>query len=636
MLDTLGISVPLLLGQLTVGLINGAFYATLSLGLAVIFGLLNVINFAHGTMYMLGAFVAWVLLDSFGLGYWPALLLAPIVVGLLGVLAERLLLKRIYQVDHIYGLLLTLGLSLVIEGFFHHQYGNAGQPYAIPPELVGGIKLGFMFLPNYRAWVIAASLILCLGTWALIEKTKLGAYLRAASENPMLVRAFGVRVPRMITLTYGLGVGLAALSGVMAAPIYQVTPSMGSKVIIIVFAVVVIGGMGSILGAIVTGFALGLIEGLTKYFYPAGSSVVIFVVMAMVLLIKPAGLFGKQGVSHSSSFSAAASGDGGSSKLNRYVGTGLLVFALIAPFIGIYPGFLMKALCFAVFACAFNLLIGYAGLMSFGHAAFFGIGAYIAGYAMKEWSVTPEVSLLACTLGGALLGLVFGLLAIRRQGIYFAMVTLALSEMFYFLCVKAPITGGEDGLRDVPHGMLFGFIELNTSIRMYFFVLAVFLLGFYLVHRTIHSPFGNVLKAIRENEPRAISLGYKTNQCKLIAFVISAALAGLAGGTKTLVFDIAALSDVHWAMSAEVILMTLIGGIGTVLGPVVGAILLTAIEGYLAPLGAWVTTIQGVAFIGCVLMFRRGLIGTLFDRKTHRVGASAAIGGDGTHQTARP
>ncbi|MGH7065947.1 MAG: branched-chain amino acid ABC transporter permease [Stellaceae bacterium] len=285
---------PALFAQLLVGLINGAFYALLSLGLAVIFGLLNIINFAHGAQYMLGAFGAWLLLSALGLGYWPALVLAPLAVGALGVAIERTLLRRIRELDHLYGLLLTFGLALVIEGVFRQRYGSSGLPYDIPPSLAGGSNLGFMFLPTYRAWVILASLVICLATWFAIERTRLGAYLRAATENPQLAQAFGIDVPRLVTLTYGAGAALAALAGVMAAPIYQVSPLMGRNIIITVFAVVVIGGLGSILGAIVAGFALGLVEGLTKVFWPEASSTVIFVIMALVLLVKPAGLFGRQ------------------------------------------------------------------------------------------------------------------------------------------------------------------------------------------------------------------------------------------------------------------------------------------------------------------------------------------------------
>jgi branched-chain amino acid transport system permease protein len=294
MTEIFGISVPALMGQLTVGLINGSFYALLSLGLAVIFGLLNIINFTHGAQYMMGAFVAYFLLNKTGLGYWWALAIAPIAVGATGVVIERLMLKQLYKLDHLYGLLLTFGLALIIEGVFRNEFGSAGLPYSIPESLSGALNLGFMFLPKYRGWVIVASLGICLATWFVIERTKLGAYLRAATENPALVQAFGVNVPRMITLTYGAGVGLAALAGVFAAPIYQVSPQMGSSLIIVVFAVVVIGGMGSIMGSILTGFGLGVIEGLTKYFYPEASNTVIFVIMAIVLMIRPQGLFGQR------------------------------------------------------------------------------------------------------------------------------------------------------------------------------------------------------------------------------------------------------------------------------------------------------------------------------------------------------
>jgi branched-chain amino acid transport system permease protein len=293
MFEIFGIPSQALFGQLLLGLINGSFYALLSLGLAVIFGMLNIINFTHGAQYMMGAFGAYLLLQHLGIGYWEALVVAPIVIGATGVVIERLLLQHLRKLDPLYGLLLTFGLALVIEGLFRNYYGSSGLPYQVPEALQGGRNLGFMFLPNYRAWVIVLSLAVCFSTWFAIERTRLGSYLRAATENPVLVRAFGINVPRMVTLTYGFGVGLAALAGVMAAPIYNVSPQMGSDLIIVVFAVVVIGGMGSILGAILTGFALGVVEGLTKVFYPEASNTVIFLIMAVVLLIRPAGLFGR-------------------------------------------------------------------------------------------------------------------------------------------------------------------------------------------------------------------------------------------------------------------------------------------------------------------------------------------------------
>ena len=293
-MEIFGIPLQAFLGQLLLGLVNGAFYALLSLGLAVIFGLLGIVNFAHGALYMLGAFAAWIMLDQFGINYWAALFLAPLVVGILGMVIERLFLKHLYKLDPLYGLLLTFGLALIAEGLFREMYGVSGQNYNVPELLSGATNLGFMVLPNYRAWVVLVSLVVCLGTWFLIERTRLGAYLRAGTENAPLVQAFGVNVPVMVMCTYGAGAALAALAGVLAAPIIQVNPLMGSNLIIVVFAVVVIGGMGSILGSIVTGLGLGLIEGMTRVFYPEASNIVVFVIMVLVLMVRPAGLFGKE------------------------------------------------------------------------------------------------------------------------------------------------------------------------------------------------------------------------------------------------------------------------------------------------------------------------------------------------------
>jgi len=293
-MDILGIPMAAMMGQLLLGLVNGSFYAMLSLGLAVIFGLLNVINFAHGALYMMGAFLAWMGLNYFGINYWVMLVAAPFLVAIFGIVIERTMLRWLYKLDHLYGLLLTFGITLMIEGVFRSFFGVSGQPYSVPSQLTGATDLGFMMLPNYRAWVVLASLVVCLATWFVIEKTRLGAYLRAGTENPKMVEAFGINVPLMVTLTYGFGVALAGFAGVLAAPVLQVSPLMGSNLIVVVFAVVVIGGMGSILGSIVTGLGLGVLEGLTKVFYPELSATVVFIIMAIVLLIRPAGLFGRE------------------------------------------------------------------------------------------------------------------------------------------------------------------------------------------------------------------------------------------------------------------------------------------------------------------------------------------------------
>ncbi|MEO8524236.1 MAG: branched-chain amino acid ABC transporter permease [Caldimonas sp.] len=600
-------------GQLLLGLIAGSFYAMLSLGLAVIFGLLNVINFAHGAQYMLGAFVAWFLLTNLGIDYWWALLIAPVIVGLFGVVLERLIIRRSYSLDHLYGLLLTFGLALVIKGLLLVEYSAFAKPYRIPELLRGAVDLGFMVLPIYRVWVIVASLVLCLATWLVIERTKIGSYLRAATENPDLVGTFGINVSRLVTVTYGIGVGLAALAGVMAAPIYSVSALMGDNLLVVVFAVVVIGGMGSILGAIITGFGLGVFEAIVKVLMPQASNLAIFVIMAIVLLVKPAGLFGKP----PSAPVQPADAGGDMQSLDDVSGRHYIVafwimtaILVVAPF-AVYSVFLMNALCFAVFALSFNLLIGLVGLGSFGQAMFLGTAGYVTGYCAKAWGWTPELAIVAGTACAALLGFVTGMLSIRRQRIYFAMITLALSEMVYFFYVQAPFTDGHDGMQRIPRGHLFGLIDLNDNLSLYYFVLAVFLAVFLFVFRIYQSPFGHVLKSIRENEPRAISLGYRVDQYKLLAFVLSATIAGLAGSMKAVVFQIASLSDAANSTSASVILMTLLGGLGSVFGPVVGAFAIVGIENYMSAFGAWITVIEGMIFVVCVLMFRQGLVGQL-------------------------
>lgn len=616
------IPLQLLYGQLLLGLINGSFYALMSLGLAVIFGMLRVINFTHGAQYMLGALATVFLLKYLGLGYWWALIVAPLVVGALGILIEVTMLRRVYRIDHLYGLLLTLGIAAVIEGVVRVYLGSSGLPYRPPVALQGAFDLGFMRLPIYRGWVVAASLVICIATWLTIEYTRLGSYLRAATENPRLVRAFGIRVPLLLTLTYGFGVALAGLAGVMAAPIYSVTPSMGADLLILTFAIVVIGGMGSILGAIATGFGLGVIQGLTMLFLPIASETVIFVVMALILLLRPGGLFGRSSgdVHQATEPGAVPAARQRNLWRDRILFLGMLVTFLILPWF-VYPMVLMKILCFALIVVGYNQLLGYTGLISFGHAMFVGWGGYVTAHVAKEWGVTPELSLVVGALVGATLGLLVGALAIRRQGIYFAMITLAFAQMFYFFAVQAPFTGGEDGIQAVPRGRLFGILDLSNMMNMYFFVLAVFLIGFLAIYRVIHSPFGDVLVAIRENEQRAISLGYDTTRYKLISFVVSAAVAGVGGALKILAFQQATLVDVHWSMSGEIILMTLIGGLGTIFGPMLGAAVVVTMQHYLSGLGAWVPVIQGLVFIITVLMFRRGIaggLGALADRIQRR------------------
>ena len=604
---------PMLVAELLLGLINGGFYALLSLGVAVIFSLMNIPNFVHGALYMLGAFCAWLLLTYCGIGYWPALVIAPVTVGIVGIAIERLLIRPARGLDIAYSFLLTFGIALIIEGTFLRAFGSFGQPYAIPDLLQRDVTIAGAILPAYHLWVIAASVLVCFGTWYGIERTRFGAHLRAAAENIALVRAFGINGPRLVTLAYGFGTALAALAGVMAAPIYQVSPVMGSSIIILVFAIVVIGGMGSLHGAIVSGFILGVLEALTKLFYPQAADAVVFIFMAIVLLIRPAGLFGRADTTLHDSAVVPHSVPRHlvlDRRAHIALAVGVAMLGIVAPFL-IYPVFLMKALCFALFACSFNLLVGQVGLLSFGQAAFFGGGAYIAAEAAKEWALPPELAILTATAAAAALGLVFGIIAIRRTGIYFTMVTLALAQIVYFFAVEAPFTHGEDGIQAVPRGTLFGLIDLNRPLAMYYFVLVLFAAGFFLLYRVTYSPFGHVLRAVRDNEARAVSMGYRVAFFKLWTFVIAAALAGLAGATKAIVFQLATLEDVDWSTSGDVILSTLLGGIGTMCGPVLGSFTMVGLETYLAPFGPWVSIIKGVLFIGIVLMLRQGMMGAL-------------------------
>ena len=632
-----------LAAQLVVGLINGSFYALMSLGVAIIFGTLRVANFVHGAQYMLGAFCAWILMNlptlfpGLGLpslGFWWALFLVPMIVGLSGVIVEFLLIRRVYALDHAYGLLLTIGLTLVIEGLFRAKFGASALPYGSPRELAGVIDFGFLYLPFYRGLIIVFSSVICFGTWILIEKTSLGATLRAATENPSLVRAFGVNVPMLRTVIYGFGVALAGLAGMTAAPIYAVSPLMGQNIIVIVFAVVVIGGMGSILGAILAGFSLGILEALTKVVWPEASSTTIFVVMAIVLFVKPAGLLGRTDtVSFRSENSGALAADSGISP--KAIWALILAWTIIAPFF-MYPLLVLKILCFALFASAYNLLFGYVGLLSFGHAAFFGIASYVTSESAKHWGLTPELAILLGAAVSALVGLIFGWIAIRRKDLYFAMITLALAQIVYFYGVQAKWTGGEDGLQGIPRGRAFGFIDLNDTFNLYAFVSIICLAGLWAIYRIINSPFGEVLKSIHGNEARAVSLGYDVDRFKLTAFVLSAALSGVAGGAKAIVFQLASLVDLHYQTSADVLLVTLMGGIGTFLGPIVGSVIFITLQDQLVQLGSWVLIVQGAIFIFFVLLFREGIVGSISSELARRRYRNATATKPSSQSSQRP
>lgn len=602
-----GFSFNLFLGHLFLGLMNGGFYALLSLGLAVIFGMLHVVNFLHGVQYMLGAFATVLLLQHLGLGYWWALGVAPIAVGFSGLLVERFLLSRVAGLNALYGMLLCIGLSMMIQGLFQVAFGLVALPYSPPSQLTGGLRLPFMVVPYYRLWVVVFSVVVCAITWFCIQKTQLGAYLRASTENPEIVRTFGIKVPVLITLTYSVSVGLAGLAGVLAAPIYQPQAFMGNDLMVVVFAVVVIGGMGSISGSIVTGFIVGLLEGAVAYFYQEGSSLAIFVFMVLILILRPAGLFGwtvnspRNAAENDEIFDISPSG-----VLSTVA---IITVGLIAAFFLIYKFTVLQALCFAIYALSVGFLVSCAGLLSFGHAMFLGTGAYAVAYLSSVWGLPNDLAILAGVALAAALAFVVGVVALRRQGIYFAMITMGIAQMIYFLVLRAPFSHGEDGIQNVPQTNVLGFLPLSNPTVLYLAVSVVFLATIFAIGRVVNSPFGEVLKAVRDNEARAISLGYAAKRYKLVAFVISGALAGLAGSLKAVVSQSANLTDVHWTMSGQSLLMVLIGGMGTLYGPVLGAFIVFGLMYYFAFLGEWVLVAQGAVFAACVLLFRRGVVG---------------------------
>jgi branched-chain amino acid transport system permease protein len=605
--------VDLILGYLTIGLVNGSFYALLSLGLALIFGLLNVLNMAHGAFYMMGAFAAWACVERLGIGYLATLAVAAFGVGAVGMLLERSLLRRTYDLDPLYGFMLTFGLATAIQGIFQVYFGSTGLPFAPPDWLAGTVDLGFTFFPAYRLWVVVVALAVCLGLWIVIEQTKAGATLRAASENSTIAEALGVRVPKVMTVTFGIGAALAGLAGALAAPIYQVSPLMGSDILLVVFAIIVIGGMGSISGTILASYCMALVESMTLAVYPQGANLMIFAFMCVVLSVRRQGLFGIHVVRvhvFAGACLPAAAKDGAARprRGERLLTTGGAAIALVVLPIFFYPIFLVKIFCFAIFAASFNFLLGFTGIVSFGQAALFGTAAYVTAYALKQWAMQPELAILAGIAAATLLGLAMGALAIRRRGIYQAMITLSVAQMVYFVYLQANFTHGEDGIHSVPRGPLFGLIDLSDD-RAVYGLAAIALCGVFLgLRRLLASRLGMMFVAIRDDERRALSLGHNVELLKLAAFGIASFCAGLAGALSALAFQLATLSGAHWHLSSEAVLMALIGGIGTLTGPLVGAAVLVTMQHFLAPFGAWVLLIQGLIFAFCVLVFRDGLV----------------------------
>jgi branched-chain amino acid transport system permease protein len=604
------------------GLVSGGFIAMMSIGLTIIFGMLRVVNFMHGAMYMLGAFVAYVGAKQFGLSMWSALIIAPVVVGLFGALLERLFLRRLYGIDTLYNLLLTFGLTLMIEDGMRVFFGVQGSPYQVPPELSGAWNLGFMLYPKYRLFVLTVSLVVCLLTWYALERTKLGALIRASTERPNLVRCFGVRVSLLMTGAFGYGTALAGLAGVLAAPMRNVSPLMGQEMIAMTFAVVVIGGMGSIAGSIVTGFVVGILSALGALFYPPIANTLIYILMVLVLVFRPGGIFYGIDVSNFPMHYAPVTIKATRILRHPALAGGLLLVGLALPWL-VYPVLASDIIIWGLAAVGFDLLLGFTGLLSFGQAAFLGAAAYVTGIAIVKLGLPMPVGVLAGVLAALILGIIFGALIIRKQGIYFALLTFAFAQIVYFVVNQFPkITGGEDGLHGVHRGSLLGF-SLEGDITFYYVALTVVVSAIILMTRIVGSPYGLSLTGSRENENRMTSLGYDVRMLRFVAYVLSALVIGVSGVLYILNHEFITLQAVYWRASGEPVMMTMLGGMGTLLGPLIGAGIILLLRDWLAIVTSNGNLVLGGIFVLIVLVFRKGVLGEFADLATRYTSAGS-------------
>lgn len=596
------------LGQIFNGLVSGGFIALMSLGLSIIFGTMRVVNFMHGALYMLGAFAAYLAGRWLGLPLWVVLFAAPAAVALIGLILERLLLRHLYSSDITYTLLLTFGLTLIIEDTVRNFIGVQGAPFLVPTVLSGAVDLGFIIYPKYRLFVLAVSILACAGTWLALERTRFGTLVRAGTERPNLLRCFGVNVPLLVSGTFAFGTGLAGLAGVLAAPITDVSPFMGDDMIAIAFAVVVVGGMGSIAGSIITGFAAGVLSALAAIWYAPAAEVVIYVLMMLVLLVRPGGLF--QGVDiahfapHHTPITLQARRLLASPKL-----AGLsLAAAIILPWL-IYPLVATDVILWGLFAVGFDLLYAFAGLLSFGQGAYWGGAAYLTGIAVAELGFPPWIGLLFGIATTTAIAALVGLLVTRKQGIYFAMVTFAFTEIVYFVVNQLPqYTGGENGLHGVVRGTLFG-LPLKNDIVFYYLSLTIVILTLLFVFRVVRSPFGLSLTGARDSERRMASVGYNVQTLRLLAYILSGFVISVAGGLYVLAHEFVSLDAIYWRASGEPIMMALLGGTGTIYGSMVGALLVVVVRDALSTLTDNGSLVLGIIFVIVVMGLRRGLLG---------------------------
>jgi branched-chain amino acid transport system permease protein len=599
--------------QLFNGLVNGGFIAMMSLGLSVIFGMMRVVNFAHGALYMLGAFIAFVLGSQLGLSLWAALVIAPLVIGAFGLVLERLFLRHLYKVDPSYNLLLTFGLTLIIEDTMRRFFAVQGAPFLVPQSLAGAVNLGFVIYPKYRFFVLIVSLVICGGTWFMLERTRLGALVRAGTERPNLLRCFGVRVPLLVSGAFAFSAGLAALAGVLASPLKNISPFMGQEMIATTFAVVVAGGLGSIVGSVVMGFLVGVISTLAAIWYPPVATAATYIVMIVVLIVRPGGIFRGVDVAH---FPLHYTPIGAATRrvvMSWQAKIVALLAGIVLPWL-VYPVLACDIVLWGLCALGFDLLFSFGGLLSFGQAAWWGASAYLTGIFIAKLHYPMWLGLLAGVSISTLVALAFGMLITRKQGIYFSMVTFALAEIVYFVVNQSPAySGGEDGLHGITRGSLFG-VSLHNQIAFYYVALVVVALTVALVFRIIRSPFGLSLAGARDSERRMLSIGYDVRGLRLRAYVLSAFVISVAGGLFALAHEFVSLESVYWRASGEPIMMTLLGGAGTVFGPMLGAGVVLFLRDHLSTVTDSGNLVLGVTFVVIVMLFRRGILGEVLHR----------------------
>ena len=592
------------------GLVTGGFLALMSLGMSIIFGMMRVVNFMHGSMFMLGAVIVFVLGSYFGLSLWVGLLVSAILVGGLGIILERLLIRRLYGLDLAYILILTFGLSLIIEDVVRMFFGVKSAPFLVPDMLKGAVDLGFAYYPKYRLFVVTVSIVLCLGTWYALERTRLGALIRAASERPNLLKCFGGNVPLLISGTFFFASALAGLAGALAAPIRNVSPFMGEEMINFVFAVVVAGGMGSIAGSVLMGFGSGLVSAIAALVYAPLATAVIYILMMVVLLVRPGGIFSGIDISHFALHYTPMTARARRLFMSRPAGLVALAIGILLPWF-IYPVVAVDIILWGLFALGFDLLFAVGGLLSFGQAAYWGISAYATGVLMVKFNVAMPLAVIIGVLLSTGVGVLFGLIVARKKGIYFSMITFAFAAIVYFVVNQFPnYTGGEDGLHGVVRTTLLG-LDLTDDRVFYYVCLALVAVTLICLLRLLKSPYGLSLLGARENERRMMSIGYNVYSLRVKAYSLSALICSIAGSLYALNHQFVTLEMVGWRASGEPIMMTLLGGAGTIFGPFLGAGIVLVMRNTLSSITENGSLFIGLLFVVIVMLFRRGILGEL-------------------------